>query len=421
MRSLGAQPTRNRRPDPDDAVELGSVKMPSDGRSVIPFHTFLWKISSRCNIDCTYCYVYNSVDQEWRKQPKLMSEEIARQCAIRMREHLTVHKKSSANLIFHGGEPLIGGIGHLRMLVKVIDEVFANSGIELSLGMQTNLLLFTDEIGEFFVSRKISMGVSLDGPPEVNDRYRVDRKGRPTSGRLEAKLALLTSAKYRSIFGGLLCVVDPLTDPIEVTEYLLSYDPPGMDFLLPLNNHERLPPGKKAVGSGAPYGDWLVSSYDYWLSRPNTTKVRTFQSIINLICGTNSLVEALGLHPVDLIVVETNGEIEAVDSLKTTFPRATKTGFNVTDDAFDVVAQNAQVRSRQLGATALCTECQNCPIVNVCGGGYIPHRFSKERGFENPSIYCDDLKRIIYHIYKSVHEAVSPMMKETFMEGATER
>lgn len=384
----------------------------------IPFHTFLWKVGSRCNINCTYCYVYNSVDDRWRDQPRLMSPAVARATADRMARHLSAHGKSSAAVIFHGGEPLLGGVRHLSMITSVIRDRFAGTGIEVSLGMQTNLLLLDEPMADFLLEHGFSLGVSLDGPPEVNDRYRLDKRGRPTSALLEEKLGLLLGPRYRSMFGGFLCVVDPETDPRRVTDYLLSFDPIGIDFLFPLDNHDRLPPGKRGDTDSTAYGEWLTQSFDHWLSRPNTTRVRIFQSIINMMCGGPSLVESLGLRPVDLIVVETNGEIEAVDSLKTTFRGATRLGFHVDRDDFDDVARHIAVRSRQLGATSLADQCRRCDLVEVCGGGYLPHRYSTARGFDNPSVYCADLQLLIEHIHRSLARAVRPVLRQAERRAA---
>jgi uncharacterized protein len=331
-----------------------------------------------------------------------------------MVEHLKGHRKQSISIVFHGGEPLMGGLRHLAMLTGVIREAFKGTGIAVSLGLQTNLLLLTEQVADFLVENNISIGVSLDGPPRVNDRNRVDLGGRPTSARLEKKLAILLSPKYRPIFGGFLCVIDPTTDPIEVTDYLLSYDPIGIDFLFPLDNHDRLPIAKGGKPEASPYGDWLVRSFDHWMSRPNRTRIRIFQSIINMMCGAPSLVEALGLNPVDLIVIETDGQIEAVDSLKTTYNGATKLGFHIDAHDFDTVAGHIGVRSRQIGADSLSAECRSCHLVAICGGGYLPHRYSQTRGFANPSVYCADLQKLITHIHRSVTEAVVPIaMKAT--------
>jgi radical SAM protein with 4Fe4S-binding SPASM domain len=212
-------------------------------------------------------------------------------------------------------------------------------------------------------------------------------------------------------------VIDPETDAETVTDYLLSFEPIGIDFLLPLDNHDRRPAGKESLDA-TPYGDWLVRAYDRWMSRPNSTRIRIFQSIINMMCGGFSLVESIGLRPVDLIVVESNGEIQAVDSLKTTFQGATELGFHIDRDSFDTVAAHFGVRSRQLGALSLSKQCRQCELVDICGGGYLPHRYSADRGFDNPSVYCADLKVIIRHINAEISAAVSPIIAESTMRAA---
>ncbi|HEV8673608.1 MAG TPA: FxsB family cyclophane-forming radical SAM/SPASM peptide maturase [Methylomirabilota bacterium] len=382
-------------------------------RTILPFHTFLWKIASRCNLNCTYCYVYNSADSRWRDQPSLMSERAARQTAARIREHCEAHGKRSASIVFHGGEPLLGGLAHLEMLTTVIADTLGGTGLKLSVGIQSNGLLFDREIGDLMLARGMSIGVSLDGPPAINDLHRIDHRGRPTGARLEECLALLTSPRYRPIFSGFLCVINPDTDPVALTRYLLSYDPPGIDFLLPLDNHDRRPPGKEADLRATPYGDWLIASFDHWLRQPTTTRIRFFNSLIGLIFGAPSGVEALGLDPVTLIVVETNGDIEAVDSLKSAFQGATRLGYDVFHHDFDTVAADMAVRSRQLGTEALCEECRVCPVVRVCGGGYLPHRYSARRGFDNPSVYSSDLEKVIRHIHATLSRELAPQLGMT--------
>jgi len=326
-----------------------------------------------------------------------------------MREHCDAHDKRDAVVVFHGGEPLLGGVQHLQMLTSILLDTFADSGVKLSIGMQSNGLLFTPEIGDLMLDTGMSIGISLDGPPEVNDLHRIDHKGQPTSAQLEERLALLTSSRYSRLFSGFLCVINPLTDPVAVTEYLLSYSPSNIDFLFPLDNHDRRPFGKQKDINATPYGNWLIRSFDYyWSNQPPKTSIRIFKSILALILGAPSLVESLGLDPVDLIVVETNGEIEAVDSLKSTFEGATWLGYNVFEHDFDTVAANIAVRSRQMGAETLCQICKDCSVVDICGGGYLPHRYSTARGFDNPSVYSADLEKLIRHI----HAAASRELKD---------
>jgi len=333
-----------------------------------------------------------------------MSEKVAHQTAKRILEHCKYHDIKEIAIVFHGGEPLLGGVPHLQLMHSIIEKVFKNSNIEVSLGMQSNGLLFTSEIGDFLLSNKITIGISIDGPPKINDLFRVDHQGNPTSSLLEKKLKLLTSPKYEKIFSGFLSVVNISSDPIEVFEYLSSYKPRGVDFLLPLNNYDNIPVGKEKDIDVTPYADWLIKIFNYWFSSNKDVEIRLFNAILRRIFGQDPLVELIGLIPSDLIVIETNGEIEAVDTLKSTYNGATRMNYNVFDQSFDIVAHDPIITSRQIGINALCQTCRNCPVVEICGGGYLPHRYSSQSSFNNPSVYCKDLEKLIRHIYDRVSE-----------------
>jgi uncharacterized protein len=373
---------------------------------IYPFHTFLWKIASRCNLDCSYCYVYNRGDEQWRRQPQFMSEDTAATVAKRMLEHCQAHNKNEASIVFHGGEPLMAGADRIAKYADIIGSAFSPTNISLTVGIQSNGLLFNDAIGDVLVRRGITIGVSLDGPPTTNDRHRVDKRGRPTSRELERRLRLLTHSRFKGVFTGFLCVIDISSDPVETLDYLLSFSPPCIDFLLPLDNYDRRPVGKEYLGS-APYGEWLTKAFDHWISVNSNTEIRIFSSLIGLMAGAPSLVENLGTDPVDLIVVETNGELEAVDSLKASFDGATQLGYDVRTHAFDEVSKDIRVKARQIGTQGLSSACRACDLVGICGGGYIPHRYSQSNGFDNPSVYCSDLTLLIRHIKKSLVQARS--------------
>jgi len=328
-----------------------------------------------------------------------MSNIVAEKAAVRMLEHSKKHGVKELSITFHGGEPLLGGVQHIDLLSSIIRKVFANSYIHVTIGVQSNGLLFTPEIADLMLERGMTLGISIDGPPKVNDIYRVDRMGRPSSARLEEKLKLIVSDQYRKIFDGFLCVINIESDPLEVTKYLLSYNPPQIDFLLPDYNYDRVPPGKEVDVRLTPYADWLIRIFDYWFTTNNTTNIKLFNSIIRRLLGASSWVETIGLDPVQFVVIETNGSIEALDALKSTYQGATELGYNIFDNDFDVVARHKSIRNRQIGIEELCQKCKECPVVDICGGGYLPHRYSSERGFDNPSIYSSDLEKLIRHIH----------------------
>lgn len=371
--------------------------------------TFVWKVASRCSLNCSYCYVYNGGDSTWRQQPALMSPGVARQAARRVREYCDAHALPEVVVNFHGGEPLLGGVPHLAMVTAALRGAFAGSETRVSTAVQTNALHFTAQVGDFLLEEGLGVYVSLDGPPEVNDRHRLDRRGRPSSSRVEEGLALLTAPPYRDAFCGFLCVVDPDSDPEAVVRYLLGYAPPSLDFLLPLYNHDTFPPERRGR-----CGEWLVRAFDAWFDSGTRSRVRGFDRILATLCrlpGAGPLAEGR----TDAVIVETNGAIEADDTLKTAYHGAAALGCNVFDHGFDAVADHPAVRRGSQGVESLAAECRACPVVRVCGGGHVSHRYGGG-SFDRPSVYCGDLQRIIGHAagrLRAQLRAASPALAAT--------
>lgn len=102
--------------------------------------------------------------------------------------------------------------------------------------------------------------------------------------------------------------------------------------------------------------------------------------------------------PVAVSVVETDGSIELVDTLKSAYEGAAATRLHVFRDSFDSALMLAPFAARQIGVAALSTQCRACDIHRVCGGGLYPHRYRAGRGFRNPSVFCADLLRLITHV-----------------------
>jgi uncharacterized protein len=111
--------------------------------------------------------------------------------------------------------------------------------------------------------------------------------------------------------------------------------------------------------------------------------------------GATRSSEEWGLQPVDFVVVETDGEIQAVDTLKVTYDGACRLGLDIFRNSFDDALTSPLVRARQETWRTLSETCRRCDLVRVCGGGYFPQRYSRLGGFENPSVYCADLMKLI--------------------------
>lgn len=123
-----------------------------------------------------------------------------------------------------------------------------------------------------------------------------------------------------------------------------------------------------------------------------------FAEIMHMLLGGASATEAVGLSPVAVLVIETDGTIEGEDVLKSAYPGAPATGLHISRDSFDQALLLPSVAARQIGARALCDVCRSCPVHQVCGGGLYAHRYRSGTGFANPSVYSPDLFRLISHI-----------------------
>jgi uncharacterized protein len=193
-------------------------------------------------------------------------------------------------------------------------------------------------------------------------------------------------------------VVDLAADPIAYYQAMLACRPPMIYLLLPHGTWDTLPPGLDPNGRETPYGDWLVAVFDHWYDAPRReTGIRFFEAVISLILGGDTACESLGTGQVDLLTVETDGSIEQVDSLKVAAEGAPATGLHVARDSFDAALRHPGIAARQRGLDALSDTCRTCPIVTICGGGLYTHRYRALNGFENPSVYCRDLYRVITH------------------------
>ncbi|WP_426570059.1 FxsB family cyclophane-forming radical SAM/SPASM peptide maturase [Streptomyces canus] len=371
------------------------------GTAPVPFHQFVLKLHSRCNLLCGYCYVYTAADTSWRRRPARVTEAVLARSAQRIGEHVAAHGLDRVRVELHGGEPLLGGADTaLRQAAAVRAAVHASSGAgcEVQVSVQTNGTLLTTDVVRRLAAEGIRVGVSLDGGRPHHNKRRVDHAGRPSWDAATRGLAVL--ARHPEAYAGILCTIDLDLDPVEVYDSLLEFRPAALDLLLPHANWAAPPPGKGPSSAGsAPYGEWLAHAFDRWFDGGRyRTRIRLFTEIIGLLLGFSSGAEAVGLSPVAAVLVETDGVIEQVDSLKAAYQEAPATGMDVFRNSFDDVLEHPGIAARQLGRAALSEACRSCPVVRVCGGGHYAHRYRPGSGFRNPSVYCADLELLIRHI-----------------------
>jgi uncharacterized protein len=344
---------------------------------------------------CDYCYMYTMADQSWRSRPRAMSRSVIDAVAFRIAEHAASHGIDDADIVLHGGEPLLAGP---EIISYAVDSMRAalRSLNTVRISVQTNGLLLDQSYLERLADLDVKVGLSLDGNRAMHDRHRRMRNGAGSFDAAASAAARL--AAYPGLFSGFLSVIDLRNDPVEAYESLIEFAPPTIDFLLPHGNWSAPPPGPPETGAAHPYGSWLSLVFDRWYRAPQQeTNVRLFSEIMNLLLGGTSATEGIGTSPVAVVVIESDGDITRSDTVQAVHPLSAGTGKNVAAHSFDSIVLPTGAANGP-GLLALASQCQACPVGLICGGGLYAHRYRAGDGFDNPSVYCSDLYYLIMHI-----------------------
>ncbi len=248
---------------------------------MISVDTVLLKLASRCNLDCGYCYVYHMGDDGWRAQPKRMSRHVAEAAAARLAE-LCAAQGSPFSVVFHGGEPLLVGAARFGEICSALRRALP---VSCGLHLQTNGLLLSEAVLSLCAEHDVGISVSVDGPASVHDQHRPDRRGRHSHNQVMAGIRrLLAHSAGRSLFTGVLAVIDLASDPSEVYAFLKSTGAPSIDFLYRDGNHDALPVGKASFVS-TEYGDWMGRLLDVYLADREPVRVRVLDDMLKLLLG----------------------------------------------------------------------------------------------------------------------------------------
>jgi uncharacterized protein len=368
-----------------------------------PLSQFVMKVHGRCDLSCDHCYVYEHADQSWRVKSKAMSIDTVRATAARIAEHAAAWRLPSVRVVLHGGEPLLLGPARMREVLAELTATIAPV-TRLALVMQTNGVLLDPAMCDVLKAYAVKVGVSLDGDREANDRHRRYADGTSSFAPARRALKLLRTPEFRELYAGILCTIDVRNDPIRVYEALRAELPPRVDFLLPHATWAE--PPLRPDGDPTPYSSWLAAIHDRWLADGRPMRIRMFDSLHSTAHGGPSGSEQIGTDPADLVVVDTDGQWEQADSIKTAFDGAPDTGMTVVSHSVDDVSRFAPIARRQLGLAGLSATCRACPVVSQCGGGLYAHRFREANGFDNPSVYCDDLRALVTHVNRATSARV---------------
>lgn len=354
--------------------------------------TVLLKVASRCNLDCTYCYVFNMGDRGWERQPKRLAPKVAQ---VIVEQLADLHRRQGRpfSIVLHGGEPLLLGRARLEALLAALRAAVPECGLHL----QTNGTLLDRDILDLCAEYRVGISISLDGPEDVTNRFRVDHQGNGSYARvMNAVDALRRHPEADQLFAGLLAVVDPSTVPHDIYAFFKRTGTPSVDFLYRDGNHDVLPFGKASFAS-TEYGQWMCDLADLYLADPDPPRIRVIDDMVKLLLGGAARKEGVGVSDYGIVVIDTDGTISKNDTLKSTANAADEfaQGWSVMRDCLADVVDTKEFSAYHASQRPSSATCRSCDKLAVCGGGMPTHRFSAERGLDNPTVFCADQKLLI--------------------------
>jgi uncharacterized protein len=169
-----------------------------------------------------------------------------------------------------------------------------------------------------------------------------------------------------------------------------------MNFLLPDVSYDTTERFYGRYGP-TPVADYLIPIFDAWLDENDpAVRVKPLQDLIQQLLGGPSGRDDFGNPLMSYLIVETDGTIHALDALQVCDDGIAESGLNVSDHGFDDLHRGLPVVHRAVHkGFPLPAACRACPEQAICGGGYLPHRYARATGFDNPSVWCADILKLL--------------------------
>lgn len=353
------------------------------------------KITERCNIDCSYCYVFNKADQSYKEHPALISIDTVTQLARFLEDAVSKHSIDRVMIDFHGGEPLLIGKRRFSNICNIFMERLAPY-CQVQFNLQTNAMLIDNEWISLLSHYQVQVGVSLDGPEEINDLERVDHRGKGTYQRAIAGLRQLSAAYDEGAIPhvGILCVANPNLDAARIFDHFV-YDLKltQFDFLLPIESHDDFQ--SNSLGGYINFFNAVFKKATEKCHQDVSIRIIN-NSIGPLISGNKYVIGARSARAGDhlIVTVSSNGDIGPDDSLRCLEGNLFNE-LNVYRNTYDDLLASPLYKMIFLAEDSIPDDCRSCAWKQVCRGGAangrLINRYRSGSGFNNRSISCEVL------------------------------
>jgi len=393
------------------ASEKENVNMDNKGAGQ-GIHVVAKPIGPLCNLNCEYCFYLEKKALFGPDEKYRMSEDVLAAFIV---DYITSQPGPVVEFVWQGGEPTLLGIDFYRKVIE-LQKPFARAKT-ITNSLQTNGTLLTDEWCAFLKKHHFMVGISIDGPREIHDRYRRDPKGNGTFDRVIQGLRLLQ--KHKVEYNVLASVArETAKHPLEVYRFFKNE---GVEFIQFTPIVERLTDssnrqsGLRLAGPSSllkreeqtdvtqwsvipgEYGDFLIAIYEEWV-RNDVGKVfvMNFEWALNAWIGNPSPICIHAKQCGRSVVIEHDGDVYACDHC--VYPEY-KLGNIQTDRLSYMVDQSLRSGFGVSKETELPKWCTECKVLAACQGGCPKHRFAmtyhKQPGLQ---YLCSGYKKFFHHI-----------------------
>lgn len=369
--------------------------------SASEFHVMLKPAGPICNLSCTYCY-YVTKESLYPNSDFHMSDELIAEFT---HQYIEAQQVPEITFGWQGGEPLLMGLDFFRRAIELQDHC-RPTDMRVINTIQTNGVPLDSEWCHFFQEHDFLVGLSLDGPREMHDAYRVDKGSNPSFDRVMAGIELLK--EYDVKFNILTTVHKANTDyPLEVYRFLR--DEVGTQFIqfipiVQLSNGSGIQESKQVTQlsvTGQQYGDFLIAIFDEWVRRDvGHVFVQIFDTALAAWSGQRPglciFEETCGLA----LVMEHNGDLYACDHF---VEPSYKLGNIQEIPLIDMVGSEQQLQFGLDKRGTLPRYCRECEVRFICNGGCPKNRTLRAPDGESGLNYlCAGYKAFFTHIDKSM-------------------
>lgn len=351
--------------------------------------------SAVCNLDCEYCFY---LDRDADPYKALPARRMSADTLERLVDTYLFYSYPSSVFAFQGGEPALAGLPFFEKLVE-LQQRYGRNGQAVSNSLQTNAVLLDKNWCDLFRTYQWLLGVSLDGPEEINDRFRFNKEGRGTWKRVMQSVELLTTERVEF---NILCVLSQanVEKPKEIYRFYRSLGIDNIQFI-PLaefdGNGNRLP----FTITPEQYGRFLCEVFELWWPERRKVRIRVFDNIAEAVAGQKPGNCTMHETCDSYAVVEYNGDVYPCDFF---VESAWKLG-NINLDSWTEIARRTRRYAFATNKTLAHAECQVCEYQSICHGGCPKFRHGPNRRFDELDYFCQ--------AYKMIYgKSVEPLKKE---------